>query len=107
MVNSHNKCLLDLYTCKWIHLFVIFYYYCVFSIQNMVAANFYSGTNACYTEKLDNVPKFAGDRSKYSKVLINTEWGAFGDQGSLKDYLTEFDIALDKEDAVKNKGKQL
>ena len=73
----------------------------------MVATNLYSGTNACYTEKLVNVPKFAGDRFKYSKVLINMEWGGFGDQGSLKDYLTEFDIALDKEDAVENRGQQL
>lgn len=65
------------------------------------------GTNACYMEKLDCVTKFSGDRSKYDKVLINTEWGAFGDQGSLADYLTEFDRALDKEEGVKNKEKQL
>ncbi len=58
-------------------------------------------------EKLDAIPKFSGDRSKYDKVLINTEWGAFGDNGSLKDYITEFDLALDKEDAVKNKGQQM
>ena len=57
-------------------------------------------------ERLDAVPKFNGDRSKYDKVLINTEWGAFGDKGSLKDYLTEFDTALDKEDVV-NKGHQM
>ena len=58
-------------------------------------------------ERLDAIPKFGGDRSKYDKVLVNTEWGAFGDKGSLKDYLSEFDLALDKEDAVKNKGQQL
>ena len=35
------------------------------------------------------------------------EWGAFGNQGSLKDYLTEFDIALDNEEAGKHKREQM
>lgn len=37
------------------------------------------GTNACYFENLDNVPKWTGQRDANTKqVVINTEWGAFG-----------------------------
>ncbi len=64
-----------------------------------------TGTNACYLEKLDAIPKFKGDRSRYSHVIVNTEWGAFGDDGEmLKPYLTPSDYALDQ--LVKNKGQQ-
>ncbi len=63
-----------------------------------------TGTNACYMERLDAVTKFTGDRTRYSEVIINTEWGAFGDDGKLDPYLTEFDRELDK--LVLNKGQQ-
>lgn len=63
-----------------------------------------TGTNACYMENLSAVPKFSGDRSRYSQVIINTEWGAFGDDGKLDSYLTDFDMELDK--LVVNKGQQ-
>lgn len=37
------------------------------------------GTNACYFENLDNVPKCAEPGDERTKqVVINTEWGAFG-----------------------------
>lgn len=63
-----------------------------------------TGTNACYMEDLDAVPKFTGDRSRYSKVIINTEWGAFGDDGKLDPFLTSADRELDA--SVVNKGQQ-
>lgn len=63
-----------------------------------------TGTNACYMESLDSVPKFKGDRSRYSKVVINTEWGAFGDNGKLDFILTDIDKQLDE--LVVNKGQQ-
>ena len=63
-----------------------------------------TGTNACYTEKVDAIPKFDGDRSSHSKVIVNTEWGAFGDNGALSPYITAFDKDLDK--LVVNKGQQ-
>ena len=63
-----------------------------------------TGTNACYMEHLDAIPKFSGDRSQYSEVIINCEWGAFGDDGQLKAYLNEYDAELDEE--VLNKGQQ-
>ena len=55
-----------------------------------------TGTNACYMENLDAVPKFTGDRSRYSQVIINTEWGAFGENGKLDPFLTQFDRELDQ-----------
>lgn len=63
-----------------------------------------TGTNACYMEKLEEVPKFTGDRSRYSNVIINTEWGAFGDDGKLDPFLNDFDRELDT--MVVNKGQQ-
>ena len=64
-----------------------------------------TGTNACYMERLDAVPKFKGDHKNYSQVIINTEWGAFGDDGKLEKWRTEYDHKLDKEAA--NHGEQL
>lgn len=64
-----------------------------------------TGTNACYMESLDAVPKFKGDRKHYTHVIINTEWGAFGDDGELEKWLTSYDRQLD--DKVVNRGQQL
>lgn len=37
-------------------------------------------------------------------VVINMEWGAFGEKGELKPFLTNFDLQLDKESL--HPGKQ-
>lgn len=63
-----------------------------------------TGTNACYMEDLKAIPKFTGDKKRYSQVIINTEWGAFGDDGKLDPYLTSYDRELDT--YVLNKGQQ-
>ena len=64
-----------------------------------------TGTNACYMEKTAAIPKFKGDRTKYPEVIINCEWGAFGEKhGELAPWLTEFDAAV--EEVVINPGKQ-
>jgi len=55
-----------------------------------------TGTNACYLETLNAIPKFPGDKKRYSHVIVNTEWGAFGDDGKLKAYLTPYDLQLDE-----------
>ncbi|XP_056140844.1 hexokinase-2-like [Lampris incognitus] len=52
-----------------------------------------TGTNACYMEKMKNVKRVEGEDGQ---MCINTEWGAFGDDGALKDIQTEFDVALDR-----------
>ncbi|XP_044077117.1 hexokinase-2-like isoform X2 [Siniperca chuatsi] len=52
-----------------------------------------TGTNACYMEEMTNVKRVEG---REGRMCINTEWGGFGDDGSLKDILTEFDVVVDK-----------
>ena len=55
-------------------------------------------------EKVEKVELFDGDKSK-PYVIINTESGAFGDDGKLNFVRTEFDKEVDKKSL--NKGKQL
>ncbi|MEQ2228891.1 hypothetical protein ILYODFUR_013316 [Ilyodon furcidens] len=52
-----------------------------------------TGTNACYMEEMKNVKRVEGEDGR---MCINTEWGGFGDDGSLGDILTEFDKVVDK-----------
>ncbi|XP_065216234.1 hexokinase-like [Planococcus citri] len=53
-----------------------------------------TGTNACYYEKRENIELYNGKPDKPGMV-INTEWGNFGADGSLNDIITEFDRQLD------------
>ena len=64
-----------------------------------------TGTNACYMEKTAAIPKFTGDRSKFPDVIVNCEWGAFGEDGSMDDWLTDYDKAV--EEKVINRGQQM
>jgi len=57
---------------------------------------FGTGSNACYVEKIKNVHTWDGDVSYPDEVLINTEWGAFGNAGALDFILTDFDRDVDK-----------
>uniref|UniRef100_A0A4W5PXM5 hexokinase n=1 Tax=Hucho hucho TaxID=62062 RepID=A0A4W5PXM5_9TELE len=52
-----------------------------------------TGTNACYMEELRHIDLVEGDEGR---MCINTEWGAFGDDGSLEDLRTEFDREIDR-----------
>ncbi|XP_044226402.1 hexokinase-2-like isoform X2 [Thunnus albacares] len=52
-----------------------------------------TGTNACYMEEMKNVKRVEGEDGR---MCINTEWGGFGDDGSLKHIQTEFDVEVDK-----------
>ncbi|XP_044151432.1 hexokinase-1-like [Bufo gargarizans] len=61
-----------------------------------------TGTNACYMEELRHIDLVEGDEGR---MCINTEWGAFGDDGSLEDIRTEFDREIDR--GSMNPGKQL
>ncbi|XP_014275874.1 hexokinase type 2 isoform X5 [Halyomorpha halys] len=63
-----------------------------------------TGTNACYVEKIENVIDFDGDNSK-PIVLVNTEWGAFGDNGELEFIKTAYDKEVDQNSI--NPGSQL
>lgn len=64
-----------------------------------------TGTNACYMEKLENVELWDGDREEPKQVIINTEWGAFGDNGCLDFLRTRYDREIDENSL--NTGKQL
>ncbi|XP_031435293.1 hexokinase-1 isoform X2 [Clupea harengus] len=61
-----------------------------------------TGTNACYMEELRHIELVEGDEGR---MCINTEWGAFGDDGMLEDIRTEFDREIDR--GSLNPGKQL
>ncbi|CAH2241732.1 jg16299 [Pararge aegeria aegeria] len=63
-----------------------------------------TGSNACYVEKTENCELFDGEPGK-SELLINTEWGAFGDDGTLDFIRTEFDRDVDNNSI--NPGKQI
>ncbi|CAK9795727.1 Hexokinase type 2 [Anthophora plagiata] len=66
-----------------------------------------TGTNACYVEKTENVQcAIPGSYSQQKPhMLINTEWGAFGEGGVLDFVTTEFDRDID-ENSI-NPSKQL
>jgi len=79
---------------------------CGFDDSNVIAGLILgTGTNACYMESLDSVPKWTGDNFDPREVIINTEWGAFGDNGVLNWFLTEHDKRVDG-DSI-NPGQQL
>lgn len=64
-----------------------------------------TGSNACYVEKVKNADLFDGPHDHNEHILINTEWGAFGDDGSLDFIRTEYDHHID--DNSINPGKQM
>ncbi|XP_048379086.2 hexokinase-2 isoform X2 [Stegostoma tigrinum] len=60
-----------------------------------------TGCNACYMEEMKNVEVVEGEEGR---MCINTEWGAFGENGCLDDIRTEFDQEVDR--LSMNPGKQ-
>ncbi|PIM98716.1 Hexokinase [Handroanthus impetiginosus] len=67
----------------------------------MVAVILGTGTNACYVERLDAIPKLHSPNSASGRTIVNTEWGAF----STGLPLTEFDREMDAESI--NPGEQI
>ncbi|KAJ0966968.1 hypothetical protein J5N97_023885 [Dioscorea zingiberensis] len=67
----------------------------------MVAVILGTGTNACYIEQTDAIPKLQSLASGSGRTIINTEWGAFSDGLPL----TEFDYDMDNESI--NPGEQI
>ncbi|XP_017012946.2 hexokinase type 2 [Drosophila takahashii] len=63
-----------------------------------------TGANACYMERVEEAELFAAEDPRKKHVLINTEWGAFGDNGALDFVRTEFDRDIDVHSI--NPGKQ-
>ncbi|XP_051530324.1 hexokinase-2-like [Myxocyprinus asiaticus] len=61
-----------------------------------------TGTNACYMEEMRHLELVDGDEGR---MCVNMEWGAFGDDGALDDFRTDFDREIDA--GSLNPGKQL
>lgn len=56
-----------------------------------------SGTNIAYIEKVENIEKLDKNlRNKLDKIIINTECGTFGDDGSIDFAKTKFDKKTDE-----------
>lgn len=65
-----------------------------------------TGSNACYVERVQNAEFFdKPGKTDDEKVIINIEWGAFGDYGSLEMIRTSYDREVDHTSI--NPGNQL
>ena len=64
-----------------------------------------TGTNACYLEDVRNVSTFTSDTDDDTHVIINTEWGAFGDNNELEFVRTRWDRQVDHKSL--NPGQRL
>ncbi|VVC29592.1 Hexokinase, N-terminal,Hexokinase, binding site,Hexokinase,Hexokinase, C-terminal [Cinara cedri] len=54
-----------------------------------------TGCNCCYVEKVKNIKSYNGSSTK-EEMIINLEWGAFGDNDELSDFLTKYDKIVDR-----------
>lgn len=59
----------------------------------MVAVILGTGTNACYVERIDAIPKLHGAKSSSGRTIVNTEWGAFSNGIPLTVYDRDMDAA--------------
>lgn len=64
-----------------------------------------TGFNSCYMEELEKVELFDDDTPGPQQVIVNTEWGAFGDNGVLDFVRTDWDDEVNTYSL--NKGRQL
>ena len=80
---------------------------CAYTDHNIMAALILgTGSNACYLENLNNVGKWDEPRKEgLNNVIINTEWGAFGDFGEIDSISTPYDAIVDEESLYP--GKQM
>ncbi|XP_070759982.1 hexokinase-4 isoform X2 [Enoplosus armatus] len=61
-----------------------------------------TGCNACYMEEMRTVELVEGEEGR---MCVNTEWGAFGDNGELEEFRLEHDRVVDETSI--NPGQQL
>lgn len=65
-----------------------------------------TGTNASYIETVDRIGTLSPYETTFCKeMIINTEWGAFGEKGSIDFIRSRYDEEIDKSSI--NVGKQL
>ncbi|RUP47165.1 hexokinase-domain-containing protein [Jimgerdemannia flammicorona] len=58
--------------------------------------NFHPPPSPAYYEKLEAIPKYDGPPTPSSEMIVNTEWGAFGDDHRSYLPLTRYDNALNR-----------
>lgn len=61
-----------------------------------------TGCNACYMEEMRTVELVEGEEGR---MCVNTEWGAFGNNGELEEFRLEYDRVVDESSV--NPGQQL
>ncbi|XP_069680567.1 hexokinase-1-like isoform X2 [Periplaneta americana] len=61
-----------------------------------------TGSNACYMERADRVQHWEGQRHGEKQVIIDIEWGAFGDNGVLDFIKTDYDRKVDSNSLIRN-----
>jgi len=61
-----------------------------------------TGCNACYMEEMRTVELVKGEQGR---MCVNTEWGAFGNNGELEEFRLEYDRVVDETSI--NPGQQL
>ncbi|XP_044011058.1 hexokinase-2-like isoform X2 [Aphidius gifuensis] len=61
-----------------------------------------TGSNACYLERADKVEHWEPERHGEKEVIIDIEWGAFGDNGVLDFIKTDFDLENDANSLLVN-----
>lgn len=61
-----------------------------------------TGSNACYLERADRVEHWETKRHGEREVIIDIEWGAFGDNGVLDFIKTDFDRENDANSLIVN-----
>ncbi|XP_076389966.1 intraflagellar transport protein 88-like protein nompB isoform X5 [Megachile rotundata] len=61
-----------------------------------------TGSNACYLERADRVEHWETERHGERQVIIDIEWGAFGDNGVLDFIKTDYDRENDANSLIVN-----
>lgn len=54
-----------------------------------------TGSNAAFLERAERVHHWEGERHNEKNVIIDIEWGAFGDKGSIDFIRTAYDKEVD------------
>lgn len=61
-----------------------------------------TGSNAAFLERAERVHHWEGERHNEKNVIIDIEWGAFGDKGTIDFIRTEYDKEVDNGSLLKN-----
>ncbi|XP_075216060.1 hexokinase-4-like isoform X2 [Lycorma delicatula] len=60
-----------------------------------------TGSNACYLERADRVHHWESERHGEKEIVIDIEWGAFGDNGVIDFIKTDYDYEVDDNSLIK------